>query len=221
MNIIQKPSPNQDGNRVKIDRVVIHWIVGNLASADAVFSKTSPGTSAHYGIEDDKIHQYVAENRVAYHAGNYPVNQRSIGIEHSAQPGRVASDKTYETSAQLIAEISKRYGIPLDRTHIIKHSEVKATQCPGTMDLDRLISLAKKYQGGGSVNENDKVRLERDRNWNLYQEAKKEADVNRIDRDKNWGLYQDALKKLKEHTCPTVDPKAQKAVQILNDIKSF
>ena len=142
MNITQKPSPNFDSNRQPIDRIVIHWMVTTLAGADAQFMKPG-GTSAHYGIEDAVIHQYVAENKVAYHAGNYPMNQRSIGIEHSADPNRPASDTTYQTSGQLIAEIAKRYNIPLDRQHIIKHSEVVATQCCGTVDVDRLISIAK------------------------------------------------------------------------------
>jgi hypothetical protein len=146
--IIQKPSPNQDANRVKVDRVVIHWIVGNLAAADAVFAKPG-GVSAHYGIEDNTVHQYVAEDKVAYHAGVYAMNQRSIGIEHSAAPDRPASEATYQTSGKLIAEICKRHSIPLDRAHIIKHSEVKATQCPGTMDLDKLINIAKNQGATG------------------------------------------------------------------------
>lgn len=144
MTITWIGSPNFDKKRVKIDRVIIHWIVGTLKSADAQFQKTSPGTSAHYGVEDDQVHQYVNENEVAYHAGVYAMNQRSIGIEHSADTKRPASNKTYETSAQLIREICERHNIPIDREHILKHSEVKATQCPGTMDLDRLITLARQ-----------------------------------------------------------------------------
>lgn len=150
MNIIQKPSLNKDNNRTRIDTIVIHWIVGNIAAADGAFSKPG-GTSAHYAVEDAKIHQYVPENMVAYHAGNYSVNQRSIGIEHSAAPDRAASNQTYETSGQLIAEIAKRHGIPLDRAHIRGHKEIIPTQCPGTMNIDRLISIAKKYQGGGTA----------------------------------------------------------------------
>lgn len=136
-------SPNFDTNRKKIDRIVIHWMVGTLAAADAVFKKTTPGTSAHYGIEDDIVHQYVKEENVAYHAGVYTMNQRSIGIEHSADPNRPATNSTYSTSAQIVADVCKRYGIPLDREHILGHNQVKATQCPGTMDIDRIIREAK------------------------------------------------------------------------------
>jgi N-acetylmuramoyl-L-alanine amidase CwlA len=140
-------SPNFDdaSYRKPIDRIVIHWFgVGKQAAADSQFQKT-PGTSAHYSIEDNSIHQYVKEENVAYHAGVYAMNQRSIGIEHSAEPTRPATEETYKNSGALVAEICKRYNIPLDRTHIIKHSEVKATQCPGTMDLDKIINLAKGF----------------------------------------------------------------------------
>lgn len=142
MTITQKPSPNFDSNRVKIDRILIHWIVGNLAAADAQFAKPN-STSAHYGIENNEVHQYVLENKVAYHAGNYPFNQRSIGIEHSAAPDRPASEETYKTSGQLVREIAQRHGIPLDRQHIMRHSEVVATQCCGTVDVDKIIAIAK------------------------------------------------------------------------------
>lgn len=166
MTITWIGSPNKDGNRKPIDRIVIHWIVGNLAAADAVFKKPN-STSAHYAIEDEIIHQYVNENEVAYQAGPYAMNQRSIGIEHSAEPDRTASDATYRTSAALIKEIASRYNIPLDREHIIGHREVKATQCPGTMDIDRLIREAQAT--GDTQKIIDELRVARDNNWNLYQ----------------------------------------------------
>lgn len=147
MTITQKPSPNFDSNRVKIDRILIHWIVGNLATADAQFAKPN-GTSAHYGIEDETVHQYVKEENVAYHAGNYPFNQRSIGIEHSAAPDRPASPTTYLTSGLLVSQIAKRYNIPLDREHIMKHSQVVPTQCCGTVDIDKIIAIAKGIDSG-------------------------------------------------------------------------
>jgi len=141
MTITWIGSPNYDDKRKPIDRIVIHWMVGTMAAADAQFQKPG-GTSAHYGVEGKTIHQYVTEGNVAYHAGNYAMNQRSIGIEHSAAPDRPATDETYATSAALIADIAKRRGIPLDRQHVIRHSEVVPTQCCGTVDVDRLIREA-------------------------------------------------------------------------------
>ena len=136
-------SPNFDSNRKPIDRIIIHWFgAGRLTGVDAQFQKLN-GTSAHYAIEDTTVHQYVKDEHVAYHAGVYAMNQRSIGIEHSATPDRPASEETYKTSGALVAQIAKQYNIPLDRTHILKHSEIKATQCCGTVDIDKIIRLAK------------------------------------------------------------------------------
>src|SRR3990167_152758 len=138
------PSPNYSKGRSgkKTDRMVIHWIVGTLTAADTVF-KTPGKTSAHYAIENNIIHQYVNEGDTAYHAGNWDFNLRSIGIEHSADPKRPASEQTYQTSGKLIGEICKRNNIPIDRSHIVQHKQIVATQCPGTINLDKLISIAK------------------------------------------------------------------------------
>lgn len=138
------PTTNYEvGRRGKsVNKILIHWIVGTLASADAQFKKVN-STSAHYGIEDAKIFQWVDEKNTAYHAGNFTVNLESIGIEHSADLNRPATEETYKTSAELIAILCKKHNIPLDRQHIIKHSEVVATRCCGTVDIDRLISMAK------------------------------------------------------------------------------
>jgi len=143
MNIIFHRSPNFDNNRKKIDRIVIHWFgKGTLESADNRFLNDMSDVSAHYGISGDTIIQWVEEQNVAYHAGNYEMNQRSIGIEHDATTDHQASDLTYETSAKLIANICKKYNIPLNDSYIIPHRQIKATQCPGTIDINRIISLA-------------------------------------------------------------------------------
>ena len=139
-------SPNYDSNRKPIKQIVIHWFGSEgstLASTDSFFQKPS-GTSAHYAVEDTTVHQYVKEEHVAYAVGNYTRNQETISIELSANVKRNASEATYKTSAKLLREIADRYGIPLDRKHIIKHSEIVPTQCCGTVDVDRLINLAKE-----------------------------------------------------------------------------
>ena len=165
--IIKQPIPanNYDKSRKPIDRIVIHWMAGTLAGANARFKDPASGVSAHYGIEGSTIFQWVEEGHTAYHCGNYTYNQRSIGIEHSADPNRPATEETYQSSGRLIADIAKRYNIPLDRAHIIGHKEVTATQCPGTMDIDKLIKIAKGVtipptNGGGSMFEKKAGKLD-------------------------------------------------------------
>jgi N-acetylmuramoyl-L-alanine amidase CwlA len=160
-------SPNytkgRDGNR--ITKVVIHWMAGTLAATDAVFQDTSRQTSAHYGIEDATTHQYVSEADTAYHAGRWAVNLTSIGIEHSAQSGRDASEATYQTSARLIAEICNRYGLPINADIIVPHRSIVARQCPGTVDLAKLITMAQAIGGDTNVDykaEYELLKRERD-----------------------------------------------------------
>lgn len=139
---------NCDSNRTKIDTIVIHH---NASLNDAVarstwYVSTGHGTSAHYQVTPDKIWGCVGENYVAYHAGNYPVNQRSIGIEHlnnTGAPTWTIAEETYRNSAKLIRDICERYNIPIDRQHILKHSECSQTQCPAGIDIDRLVAMAR------------------------------------------------------------------------------
>lgn len=146
------PSPNytpgRQGKAVKY--VVIHWMVGTLSSTDAVFKNSATQTSAHYGIENTKVHQYVKEGNTAYHAGNWNANLQSIGIEHSAAPGRPATNATYNTSIKLIADICKRYKLNPDKA-IVPHKKFTATQCPGTMDLNRIKAGVKAKLKGAKV----------------------------------------------------------------------
>ena len=154
MNITQVPAHTNNygvGRAGKtINKVIVHWIVGSLASADATFKNPDRKASAHYGIEDDKIHQYVSEVNTAWHAGNLTVNRESIGIEHSGGEfladkvnRRIPSEETHKTSVALVAQICKRYNIPIDRDHILPHNKFSATTCPGTLSIDKIISYAK------------------------------------------------------------------------------
>ncbi len=147
-------SPNYTkgrGNYSKPTMGVVHWIVGDLASADAVFQNTSRQTSAHKGIENNEVHIYVRDEDTAYHAGNWDVNQRSIGIENSAAPGRDASPATLETLAQEVAKACKKYGIPCDRAHWRRHGEIVPTQCCGTINVDAVVNRAAQILGGAGT----------------------------------------------------------------------
>lgn len=136
---IWQPCENYTAGRdgTTVDRVVIHYIVGTLAAADATFADPDSGVSAHYGIGEGSFHQYVSEINIAWHAGNWAMNQRSIGIEHSADPDRAPTEATYQTSIDLCVRICREYGLN-PQTQIIPHSSVVTTACPGTVDLQRI-----------------------------------------------------------------------------------
>lgn len=139
MQPIWKDTENYTAGRdgTAIDRIVIHYIVGTLAAADATFANPSSGVSAHYGIGEGSLHQYVSENNTSWHAGDFPMNQRSIGIEHSADPDRAPSESTYNISVDLCTQICQDYGLD-PQTQIIPHHRVVATACPGTVDVQRI-----------------------------------------------------------------------------------
>jgi hypothetical protein len=88
----------------------------------------------------------VDETNVAYHAGNYSVNQTSIGIEHedNGDYNGARPDTLYTASAALVRDICHYYNIPINRSAIRKHSEVtqSATGCPDALDIDRIVREA-------------------------------------------------------------------------------
>ncbi|CUM38310.1 N-acetylmuramoyl-L-alanine amidase [Streptomyces venezuelae] len=133
-----------------IDRVVIHVVQGSYATALKVFKNPGHGAAAHYVVrKDGHVAQMIRELDVAFHAGNRDMNERSIGIEHEGFVDR-PQDFTaamYAGSARLTADICARYGIPVDREHIIGHVEVEGTDHtdPGPhWDWDRYLRLVRE-----------------------------------------------------------------------------
>jgi N-acetyl-anhydromuramyl-L-alanine amidase AmpD len=130
-----------------IDRVIIHVTQGGYRSAVKAFQDPEHGAAAHYIVrQDGRITQMVRELDVAFHAGNREYNERSIGIEHEGFVDRASSftDALYKASARLTAAICGRYGIPVDREHIIGHAQVPGTDHtdPGPhWDWQRYIGL--------------------------------------------------------------------------------
>lgn len=138
-----------DTNRVTIDRVVLHSTAGTLQAAISTFSSPYATTSAHYIIDNDgKLWAGLEEYNVGYHAGNYPMNQRSIGIEHVDEGSSVKkhTNAQYATSAKLVRDVCTFYNIPIDSAHIIPHNQVIATACPNGLDVARIIREASETQ---------------------------------------------------------------------------
>jgi N-acetyl-anhydromuramyl-L-alanine amidase AmpD len=133
-----------------IDRVIIHVTQGSYRSAVKAFQDPGHGAAAHYIVrKDGHITQMIRELDVAFHAGNREYNERSVGIEHEGFVEKASSftDAMYEASALLTAAICGRYGIPVDREHIIGHVEVPGTDHtdPGPhWDWERYMGLAGK-----------------------------------------------------------------------------
>ncbi|MER5750166.1 N-acetylmuramoyl-L-alanine amidase [Streptomyces sp. NPDC002088] len=76
---------------------------------------------------DGHIAQHVKAKDVAWHAGNWYVNAKSVGLEHEgflASPDAWYTEAMYRSSARLVKYLAKKYDIPLDRQHILGHDNV-------------------------------------------------------------------------------------------------
>ncbi|MEU1405775.1 peptidoglycan recognition family protein [Streptomyces sp. NPDC005728] len=112
----------------RIKYIVIHDTEG---AWDGVLNLVQDPTyvSWNYTIRstDGLIAQHVKAKDVAWHAGNWDINARSVGIEHEgflAAPDAWYTEAMYRSSARLVKYLARQYGIPLDRQHVLGHANV-------------------------------------------------------------------------------------------------
>ena len=114
----------------KITYIVIHDTEGTW---DGVMNLAQDPTyvSWHYTVRsnDGHIAQHVPTKDVAWHAGNWYVNAKSVGIEHEgfAADATWYTEALYRSSSKLVRYLAAKYSIPLDRAHIIGHDNVPGT----------------------------------------------------------------------------------------------
>ncbi|MBK7396575.1 MAG: N-acetylmuramoyl-L-alanine amidase [Myxococcales bacterium] len=121
-----KCDATRGGNAVQY--VVVHDTEGGWAGSVATL-QNDPGKSVHYIVgTDGRVGQFVNETVCAWHAGNYPYNQRSIGIEHVGYWNKSQyTEVEYQKSAELVAYLTKKFGVAKDRAHIIGHDRIPAS----------------------------------------------------------------------------------------------
>jgi N-acetyl-anhydromuramyl-L-alanine amidase AmpD len=111
-----------------IKYIVVHDTEGTW---DGVLNLVQDPTyvSWNYTIRstDGLIAQHVKAKDVAWHAGNWYVNAKSVGIEHEgflANPDAWYTEAMYRSSARLVRYLATKYRVPLDRQHILGHDNV-------------------------------------------------------------------------------------------------
>ncbi|KNB51027.1 N-acetylmuramoyl-L-alanine amidase [Streptomyces caatingaensis] len=131
-----------------VEYVVVHVTQETFPDTVKIFQNPAAKVSAHYLVAsaDGYVAQFVRERDIAWHAGNWNYNTRSIGIEHEGWVDRPEyfTDALYRASARLTAAVCDRYGIPRTREHIIGHAEVPGSTHtdPGPYwDWDRYMDL--------------------------------------------------------------------------------
>nr|WP_249375046.1 N-acetylmuramoyl-L-alanine amidase [Streptomyces sp. I05A-00742] len=115
----------------KADFIVIHDTEGSWETALKLI-KDPAYVSWNYTIRsaDGHIAQHVPVKNVTWHAGNWFVNAKSVGIEHEgflARPDAWYTEEMYRTSARLVRYLARELDIPLDRQHILGHDNVPGT----------------------------------------------------------------------------------------------
>jgi hypothetical protein len=123
---------NANRGAAKIDIIVIHVAQGSYSGTINWFQDRRANASAHYVVSrNGRVAQCVHNEDIAWHAGHWRTNTKSIGIEHAGYIGnrRSFTRRMYRSSARLSAQLSRRFNIPADRRHIIGHNQVPG--CPG------------------------------------------------------------------------------------------
>jgi len=127
LDIIRHETPHQGirpaGDRGRITMVIIHGDAGRTDNGTISWIRDpASGVSYHYLIgRDGKVHQFVDENRRAWHAGTSSwlgrtgLNDCSVGVclanDGSGQEGY--RHEQYDSAGRLVAAIMERHDIPL------------------------------------------------------------------------------------------------------------
>lgn len=128
-----------------IELIAIHHMAGILTAEQCgnIFVRQGRGASSHYGIGNNgEIAQYVNESNTAWTNANWDSNCRSVTIETSnCEIGGdwKVSDNALNSLIKLVADISKRYNIILQKGKtVVWHRMYTNTTCPGEYLLSKI-----------------------------------------------------------------------------------
>lgn len=159
----------------KVEYIICHWSNAEpLSAIDTKFIDQNRLASVHYAIEGNTVHQYVKDEDTAFHAGSASVDKKSIGIIIVGGVNMPITDASYQTLALLIEELSRKYRLRIDADHIKGHSSVSTGRCPGTLDLARVITDAKKLSPQTII---ERLRSEKEELEGQLQTANKSGDT--------------------------------------------
>ena len=124
--------------------IVIHVSEGSFAGTVSWLRDPHAHSSANFVVSrSGHVQELVPLHDIAWQAGNWAYNVRSVGIENEGYTDSPAGYTTpeYRATARLAAVIARRSLIPIDRRHIIGHYQVPDPNDP--------------LQGGGIDNHTD------------------------------------------------------------------
>jgi N-acetyl-anhydromuramyl-L-alanine amidase AmpD len=134
--------------------IVIHVSEGSFLGTVSWLRDPKAHASANFVVgRKGQVEQLVPLHDIAWHAGNWAYNVRSVGIENEGVTDDPVgfTNAEYRSTARLAAVIARRALIPIDRRHIIGHAQVPDPNDP--------------LQGGGIDNHTDPGKYWR---WNYF-----------------------------------------------------
>ncbi|HVU78864.1 MAG TPA: peptidoglycan recognition family protein [Gaiellaceae bacterium] len=126
---------NRPADGLGIRFVVVHDTEEGYDPTIAEFQDPLAYVSAHYVVRssDGAVTQMVPTADVAWQAGNWWINTHSVGIEnegYALNGSQWFTNRLYHSLARLTRYQAERFGIPLDREHIIGHDQVPGPTTP-------------------------------------------------------------------------------------------
>ena len=130
----QMLTPGGQTASMKINYIIIHDTEGSYDGTISTFQNPASYVSANYVVRssDGAVTEMVRPNDVSWGAGNWYINMHAINIENegfAAQGSTWYTQAEYSSDAALVKYLAAKYGIPLDRQHILGHEDV-----PGPTD---------------------------------------------------------------------------------------
>ena len=122
-------TPSGQPASMKIRYIIIHDTEGSYDATISTFQDPTSYVSANYVVRsaDGAVTEMVPPSDVSWGAGNWYINMHAINIENegfAAQGSTWYTKAMYRSDAALVRYLAARYGIPLDRSHILGHEDV-------------------------------------------------------------------------------------------------
>ena len=139
MTVILAHKDNFTQGRTKeIDRIVLHYTAGDGDTAEnngKYFAGGGRNASAHYFVDEKGVVQSVADGDTAWHAGNWEMNCRSIGVEMCSKKDGAGNyyipAATVKNAQTLVKHLMAKHSIDIDG--VIRHYDVTGKACPAPM----------------------------------------------------------------------------------------
>src|SRR5260370_3430 len=125
----QMLAPGGQPASMKINYIIIHDAEGSYDGTISTFQNPASYVSANYVVRssDGAVTEMVRPHDVSWGAGDWYINMHAINIENEGFAGQGSTWYThaeYRSDAALVQYLAAKYGIPLDRQHILGHEDV-------------------------------------------------------------------------------------------------